>query len=257
MGCESLRTWSGLDTYRPSSGFSPQAFARLCAAVWPTRPDAGTGRPWELAFVDRMFLLVLHLRTNLTERQLAALFAVGDATTHRIIATNTPHLARLLPADPHLDRRHLYVVDGTLVPAHDRSEPALCRNYRRSVNVQAVARRSDRRIVAVSDPAPGNRNEVWVWKQSGPPERMAGNRLIGDGGYQGAPGASSPRRGDGGRIVCGEAFRRFRRRRATAEHVLARLKDWQTMRQCRKRGRNTAVAVRACAALYNVLEAVR
>lgn len=238
-------------------GLSPQGFTRLCDSAWQTRPDAGTGRPWELAFVDRMFLLVLHLRTNLTERQLAALFAIGDATCHRVIATYTPHLARLLPADPHLDRRHLYVVDGTLVPAHDRSRTALCKNYRRSVNVRVLARRSDRRIVALSEPSPGNRIDVWVWKQSGLPERMAGTRLIGDGGYRGAPGVSSPRRGAGGRIVRDEAFRRFRRRRVTVEHVLARLKDWQTMRLCRKRGRNIGTAVRACAALYNVSEAVR
>lgn len=204
-----------------------------------------------------MFLLVLHLRTNLTERQLAALFDIGDATCHRVIATYTPHSARLLPTDPHLDRRHLYVADGSLVPPHDRSETALCKNYRRSVNVRVVARRSDLRIVAVSDPFPGNRIDVWVWKQSGPPERMTGARLMGDGGYRGAHRVSSPRRGAVGRIVRDEAVHRFRRQRATAEHVLARLKDWLTMRLCRKRGRNIGTAVRACAALYNVSEAVR
>ena len=121
-------------------------------------------------------------------------FDIGDATCHRVIATYTPHSARLLPTDPHLDRRHLYVADGSLVPPHDRSETALCKNYRRSVNVRVVARRSDLRIVAVSDPFPGNRIDVWVWKQSGPPERMTGARLMGDGGYRGAHRVSSPRR---------------------------------------------------------------
>lgn len=249
-------TWFRPRQLQSLIGISPQAFIRLCTAVWVCRPDRGTGRPWELSFVDRMFLLALQLRTNLTERQLAALFGVGDATVHRIIATYTPHVAGLLPATD-VDRRFLYVVDGTLVPAHDRSRTSKSKNYRRSVNVQVVAQRATRRIVAVTDPVPGSRHDARVFKESGLGGQLPGVRVIGDGGYQGVDGVTSPKRGPGNRIVRDEDYEVFKRKRATAEHVIARWKDWQVMRQNRKRGTNINDAVRATAVLYNLGPSVK
>jgi len=39
-----------------------------------------------------------------------------------------------------------------------------------------------------------------------------------------------------GRIIHDDDYRAHRRVRAGVEHVLARLKDWQILRQCRRRG---------------------
>ncbi len=222
-----------------------------------SRPDSHVGRPWELAFTDRMFLLCLHLRTNLTERQLGALFTIGDATVHRIIATYTPHVAGLLPAAPYIDRRFLHVVDGTLIPVHDRSRTAKSKNYRRSVNVQVVAQRKTRRIMAVSPAMPGNRNDIKVWKETGLDDTWDGVKLIGDGGYRGAATVTSPVRGKDGRIIRDDTYTEFARKRATAEHVIARWKDWQIMRQNRKRGTNIDATIRATAALYNMSPAIQ
>ncbi|WP_431196003.1 hypothetical protein [Mycobacterium camsae] len=42
-----------------------------------------------------------------------------------------------------------------------------------------------------------------------------------------------------------------RRRRARIEHILARMKDWQILRQCRRRGNAINLAARAVAYLWN------
>lgn len=204
-----------------------------------------------MTFPNRMFLVTLYLRTNLTERQLAFLFKLAPSTVHDLIACYTPALGGLL-GRPGLDRRYLYVVDGTLIPVHDRSMSAKSKNYRRSVNVQVVAKRADRTVVAVSEPRPGNRNDVVVWRESGLPSQLQGTRLIGDGGYRGEPSVTSPVRGPDGRIVRDGKYREFRRKRATAEHVLANMKCWQTLRQIRRRGRAVSQTVQAVAVMHNL-----
>jgi len=86
-----------------------------------------------------------------------------------------------------------------LILVHDQSRTAKSRNYRRSVNVEVVVRRRDRRVVAVGHAWPGNRNDVAVWKGCGVAAAVTGHgRLIGDGGYRGAPDLTSPKLGPGG-----------------------------------------------------------
>ena len=70
-----------ITAYRLSSlvGINPTAFVKLTTLVWVKRPDKRRGRPWELSFMNRMFLVTLHLKTNLTERALGELFGVGNA----------------------------------------------------------------------------------------------------------------------------------------------------------------------------------
>jgi DDE family transposase/DDE superfamily endonuclease len=239
-----IATWTGL---------SVKQYRALIDRLWARRPDCGRGRPWALAFCDRVLLVTLAYRTNLTERQLAALFGVGPATAHRVLADLAPPLAALLGPPP-ADRRELWLVDGTLIPVHDHTRTAKSKNYRRSVNVQLVTRARDRRVVAVGAGWPGNRNDVVVFRAT-LADRVAASghrRLAGDGGYRGAPGVITPRRGPDGRIVRDQAYRRFARRRAGAEHVLARLKDWQVLRQCRRRGPGIDLAVAGVAALHNL-----
>ena len=71
-----------------------------------------------LSFADRLLLVVLALRTNLTERQLASLFAVSQAQVDRVVRDLTGALSCLLGATPK-DRRGLRIVDGTLIPTRD------------------------------------------------------------------------------------------------------------------------------------------
>ncbi|MGI5517519.1 transposase [Streptomyces sp. CA-106131] len=136
------------------------------------------------------------------------------------------------------DRRELWVVDSTLIPVHDHTHThtAKSKNYRHSVNVQVVCRARDRRIAALGDAWPGNRNDIVVFRETLGRTLPAHPRLAGDGGYRGCAHIRTPRRGPDGRIIKDRTYKRFRKRRAVAEHTIARLKDHQILRQCRRRG---------------------
>ncbi|WP_248001737.1 transposase family protein [Streptomyces sp. RPA4-2] len=151
-----LRAWTGLT--------EPQLH-RLVARLWEKMPDAGRGRPWALPFLDRVLLLVLAYRTNLTMQQLGFLFGISDSAVHRTVDRLASPLAELLGPPP-TDRRELWLVDGTLIPVHDKARTAKSKNYRRSVNVQVVCRARDRRVVAVGDAWPGNRNDSVVFRET-------------------------------------------------------------------------------------------
>ena len=239
-----LHAWTGL---------SPRQLAVLTQAAWKLAPDAQTGGPWALPFIDRVTLVALAHRTNLTERQLAALFGVPQPQIDRVMRRLSPVFAALFGPPP-LDRRRLVVVDGTLVPVHDHTRTAKSKNYRRSVNIQVAARASDRQVVAVGEAWPGNRNDIIVFRNTLQNDPDVGEypRLKGDGGYRGVDTIQSPRRGPGGLIIHDASYRRFVKRRAAAEHVLARLKDWQILRQCRRRGSSIDQAARAVAMLHNL-----
>ena len=146
------RAWTGL-TGRP--------IHRLIGHLWSAGPDTGRGRSRAPGFPDRVLLLVPAYRTNPTMQQLAALFGISDSAVHRVIDRPAPHLAELLGPPP-TDRREPWIVDGTLIPVHDQTRTAKSKNYRRSVNTQIICRARDRRIVAVSEAWPGNRNDTIV-----------------------------------------------------------------------------------------------
>jgi hypothetical protein len=60
-------------TLRPTdiatfTGLSVKQFRALIERLWARRPDCGRGRPWALPFCDRVLLVTLAYRTNLTER---------------------------------------------------------------------------------------------------------------------------------------------------------------------------------------------
>jgi hypothetical protein len=214
-------------------------------------PDGRRGRPWALSFADRLFLVALALRTNLTEQQLASLFSIPQAQVDRVVRDLTGPLGRLLGPPPR-DRRELWIVDGTLIPTRDHSRSAKSKNYRRSANVQVVCRRRDRRVVFVGHAWPGNRHDAVVFRETVPEEIVRHPRLIGDGGYQGVIGVGVPRRGPDGKMVRDLAWHRRRKRRAPVEHVLAEMKVYQVQRDCRRRGPGIDEVVSAVAVLHNL-----
>jgi hypothetical protein len=199
-----LRAWTGL---------SGTQLKTLVSRLWHRRPDRGRGHPWALAYADRVLLVALAYRTNLTMLQLGFLCGVSDSAVHRVIADFAPHLAALLGPPP-TDKRELWLVDGTLIPVHDKKRTAKSKNYRRSVNAQVVCRARDRRAVAVAvgKAWPGNRNDVVVVRETVGKTLPAHPRLSGDGGYRGIDTIRSPRRGPDGKIVKDRAYRRFRKR---------------------------------------------
>ncbi|MER7681062.1 transposase [Streptomyces sp. NPDC096934] len=237
-----LRAWTGLS--------GPQ-LQHLVRQLWELAPDTGPGWPWALPFADRLLLVVLAYRTNLTMQQLGSLFGISHAAAHRAIDRLAEPLSQLLGPPP-TDRRELWVVDGTLIPVHDQRRTAKSKNYRRSINVQIICRARDHCVVAVGDAWPGNRNDAIVSRETLGRTLPDHPRLSGDGGYRGSDRIRTPRRGPDGRIIKNRNYRRFRKRRAVAEHTITRLKDHQILRQCRRRGEAINHAVTGVAALHNL-----
>lgn len=77
----------------------------------------------------------------------------------------------------------LWIVDGTLIPVRDRQVGVSSRNYRFSVNVQVIIDADTRLVVASARPAPGNKADAHVWRESDLPAAAAGTTVIADGAY--------------------------------------------------------------------------
>lgn len=210
------------------------------------------GRPWAQSLYRRVAIVCAALRTNLTLRELAAVFAISRSQTHRIVADLVPRLAALLPRTMTTDRRYTWIVDGTLVPTRDHSAAAKSKNYRWSCNAQVLVRRSDLRVIGIDGGGPGNRNDPLHYRGSHI-ETMCRRHggVLADGGYRGVSELVTPIFRSN-RIVRDRAWRRHRKRRARVEHAIARLKDWRVLRDHRRRGKHLVYTLRAIAFLHNL-----
>ncbi|MFD5259069.1 transposase family protein [Streptomyces bobili] len=164
------------------TGLRIDQFGRLLRAVWERGGEGcGWGRPWRLPLAERVLLMAVYYRTNLTTRQLAPLFGVSPATVCRGIQGLGPLLA-LEPTRTSQDAvERLWIVDGTLVPVRDRKVGAPSRNYRLSANVQVIMDAETRLVVATARPVPGNTADAKAWRDSGLAEYCEGVTVLGDG----------------------------------------------------------------------------
>ncbi|MGO4424158.1 transposase family protein, partial [Streptomyces sp. MCAF7] len=203
----------------------------------------GGGRPWCLPLADRVVLVAVHYRTNLTMRQLAPLFAVSPATVCRGIQRLRPLLA-LEPASRPAD-----IVDGTLIPVRDRQVGASSRNCRFSAHVQVIIDADTRLVVATTRPAPGNRADAQVWRNSGLAQHGEGVTVLGDSAYINTGLVVPHRKRPGRPLLAGEEEdnAEHRRVRARVEHAFARMKTYKILRDCHQRGDSLHHAVQAVA----------
>lgn len=216
------------------TGLSPQQFGKLVTV--PRREDANAvhkGRPWILPLEDRALLVAAYWRINLTMRQLAPLFAVSKSAADRI----TDHLGLKLALRPRkqLAKDTVLIVDGTLVPTRDHAVAVQSKNYLYSTNHQVVIDADTRLVVVVGRPLPGNRNDCKAWEESGAKAPVGTTMTIADGGCPGT-GLVMPHRRRKGEELPGwkQAHNRSHKQvRARVEHVLARLKNWKILRDCR------------------------
>ena len=141
-----------------------------------------------------------------------------------------------LPAPSYPVPSTRWIIDGTLIPVHDQSITAISKNYRRSVNTLIIICAYRRRMILAGQCWPGNRNDVIVARATVAHLLNGRQEILGDGGYRGITPITTPRRAHTGRIIRDDHYRAHRRIRARVEHVIARLKDWQIVRQCRRRG---------------------
>jgi hypothetical protein len=167
------------------TGLSQRQFAKLVGIVRRRGAEqTGTGRRWGLLLADRVLLVAVYYRTNLTLRQIAPLFGVSKSAAGRVVDHLGPYLA-LSPVTGRHRGDTVLIVDGTLVPTHDRRVSASSKNYRYSVNMQVVIDANTRLTVAVGTPTPGNRNDCRAFRDCGVQQQCAGAHVMADGGYRG------------------------------------------------------------------------
>ncbi|GHF27212.1 hypothetical protein GCM10010218_05190 [Streptomyces mashuensis] len=240
------------------TGLRPRQFQRLVRAVHrnggraldPDRP----GRPWALALEDRVLLVAMYCRTNLTMRQLAPLFGISPAAVGRIISRHGPLLA-LAPGKRKPGRHQVLIVDGTLVPTRDRTVSASSKNYRYSANLQVLIKADTRVVLAVGRPLPGNRNDCTAFAESGIKDACGTATVLADGGYQGT-GVLMPHRRQAGQDRLPDWKEQHntshRRVRARVEHAFARMKNWKILRDCRLKGDGVFWATSGVAHMHNL-----
>ncbi|MFC7862958.1 transposase [Streptomyces murinus] len=237
----------------PFAGLSPRFFGKLVAMLRSEGADAvRRGRPWSLPLEDRVLLVAVYWRTNLTMRRLASLFGVSKSAADRII----DHLGPMLALQPRkrFAKGTVLIVDGTLVPTRDHTIAAQSKNYRYSTNHQVIIDADTRLVVVIGRTLPGNRNDCKAWEKSGAKAAVGKTTTIADGGYPGTGLVMPHRRGKGeGLPDWKEAHNKSHKQvRARVEHVFARMKTWKILRDCRLKGDGVHHAMRGIARLHNL-----
>ena len=106
-----------------------------------------------------------------------------------------------------------------------------------------------RRVVAISPCRPGNRNDVIVARHT-VTHLIEGRVVLGDRRYRGIGSITTPRRDHTGRIS--HHHYRAPPDQARVEHVIARRKDWQILRQCRRLGDAINYSLHIITGLWNL-----
>jgi len=216
----------------------------------------GRGRRWGLSLADRVLLIAVYYRTNLTLRQVALLFAISKSAAGRVVDHLGPYLA-LSPVTRRHSPETVLIVDGTLGPTHDRTMSASSKNYRYSTNMQVAIDANTRLTVAVGEPLPGNRNDTTAYRDSGIAEQCQGAAAMADGGYQGNPDVimpyRKPREGEPPLPAWKEQLNKVHKRiRARVEHAIAHMKSWNILRNCRRKDKGVWHATRGIALMRNL-----
>ncbi|WP_371648158.1 MULTISPECIES: transposase family protein [unclassified Streptomyces] len=212
------------------------------------------GRPWSLPLAERVLMVAVYYRTNLTMRQLRPLFGVSSSTVCRVVQRLGPLLA-IEPAGRPVDAAdRLWIVDGTLIPVRDRSVAASSRNYRFSVNVQVVVDADTRLVITAARPVPGTTADAHAWRASGLSRHCRGVTMLGDGAYLNCGMAVPHRKRPGRALLQAEEDdnAEHRKVRARVEHVIGRLKNYKILRDCRQRGDGVRHAMLGIARLHNL-----
>jgi hypothetical protein len=194
------------------------------------------GRPWALTLPDRVLLVAVYWRTNLTMRQIGPLFGVSHSAAYRAIDTLGPLFAlapvRRRPQD------QVAIVDGTLIPTRDHQLARKSKNHRYSATCKSP-----------STPTPVW-SSPWATRNRAPQRhdrlphqrhRPEGGRARRDGRYRGELPAWKQDYNTGHRKI-----------RARVEHALARLKTCRILRDYRRAGRTLAVTASGTAHLHNI-----
>ncbi|WP_406841506.1 transposase family protein (plasmid) [Streptomyces sp. AHU1] len=238
------------------AGLRVTQFARLLRVVRERGGD-GTlrGRPWSLPLAERVLMVAVYYRTNLTMRRLGPLFGVFSSTVCRAVRRLGP-LLTIEPVSPPAEAAdRLWIVDGTLIPLRDRSVAASSRTCRFSANVQVIVDADPRLVVAAARPMPGTTADAHAGRTSGLSRHCQGVTVLGDGACLTCEMAVPHRKRPGRPLLMAEEDdnAEHRRVRARVEHVIGRLKNHKILRGCRQRGEGLHHTVQAVAPMHNLV----
>lgn len=205
------------------------------------------GRPWSLPLAERVLIVAVYYRTNLTMRQLGPLFGVSSSTVCRVIQRLGPLLVLEPLSRPTDAADRLWIVDGTLVPVRDRTIGASSRNYRFSANVQVIVDADTRLMIAAARPTLCTTADAHAWRASVLAEHCQDVTVLGDGAYLNCgmvvPHRKRPRRP----LLAGEEADNAAHRtvRARVEHVIGRMKAQTELQAWKQKHNHSHKRVRA------------
>lgn len=107
----------------------PHQFNCLIDSLRDYAVDTGRGRPWSLELEDRVLLVAVYYRTNMTMRQMAKWFGISAATVCRIVAHLGPYFALERTAQPPLTDERIWDVNGEFVASKECPLGIECQHY--------------------------------------------------------------------------------------------------------------------------------
>lgn len=207
----------------------------------------GKGRPSALSLYRSVLLTLLLVRQNLSQTVVGDLFGISQPTVSRIFRRYLPLIEQALclhtPPLPQALRGRVVVVDGTLIPTGNRTQPGHKRSqYRGHPNYSGKRRAQgltvqvlagiDGTLLTVSAGLPGSTHDSNAYQLTGLTDLLTDTPVIGDLGYQGTPVIRPRRKRPGHPTHTPENTvwnRGVSQLRWAVEHAIAHLKNWKIL----------------------------
>ncbi|PNE39874.1 hypothetical protein AOB60_01170 [Streptomyces noursei] len=193
---------------------------------------------WALGLYRSVVLVLFLLRQNPVQAVAAELFGISQSTVSRRWTVLLPAVERALvghvPDPVEASAGRIVLIDGTLVTTWDWASEgtALFSGKHRDTgfNLQVAATLAGD-LLAVSDPVPGSRHDMYAWRQSRFPEAFADRESIGDLGYLGSGMLTGKRKPPGQDLSEGDKVfnQSLGKLRAAVERAIAHLKGWKIL----------------------------
>lgn len=201
-------------------------------------PVVSPARMWSLGLYRSVVLVLFLLRQNPVQEAAAELFGVSQATVSRrwtgLLPVVEKALAGHVPDPVEASAGRIVLIDGTLVTTWDWASEGTTlfsgKHRDTGFNLQVAATLSGD-LLAVSEPVPGSRHDMYAWRRSHFPETFAERQSMGDLGYVGSGMLTARRRPPGQERPTGDNVYNgsISRLRAAIERAIAHLKDWKIL----------------------------